>query len=147
MAESSAHTFTASLHWEGGRDGAGQLQTAALRTAISVRAALSGPGQGTSPEELLLGAAAGCYAITLAGLLQRMRIPVASLHLLSEATVEAGGTLRVVRIVHRPRVTLGPGADVARARSAPALAEEHCMISRAIRGNVEVAVEPELIPG
>jgi len=147
-AGSSSHALSVSLRWEGGQAGAGRLATAGLGEAsVGAPTTLGGSGQGTSPEELLLASAAGCYAITLAGILERMRLPVAGIELRSEADVEAGPPLHLASILHRPLLRLGPGGDAARARRAALLAEEHCMISRAVRGNVLVRVEAEIVTG
>ncbi len=149
MPETEAeHTFEVDLQWRGGRLGTGSLRGAGLQTGVSVPAAIGGPGSGSNPEELLAGAAAVCYAITLAALLERMRLPLAAdITLHSQLSVEAGPPLRVVRVVHRPTIRLAPGADVERARRAAVQAEEYCLVSKALRGNVELLVEPEILVG
>ena len=137
--------FDIHLEWQGGRLGAGTVRAGGMQTGVSVPASMGGPGSGTNPEELLASAAATCYAITLAALLERMRLPLAAdIALRSQLTVDVGPPLRVVRLVHRPTVRLARGADVERARRAAVQAEEYCLVSRAVRGNVEILVEPDI---
>ena len=139
------HTFEIDLEWQGGRLGTGTVRAGGLRTGVSVPASMGGPGSGSNPEELLVSAAATCYAITLAALLERMRLPLAAdIALRSRLSVEDGPPLRAVRLVHQPIVRLAPGADLERARRAAMQAEEYCLVSRALRGNVGIRVEPEV---
>lgn len=140
--------FALRASWQGGRLGEGRIKTRALDTAVSVPAELGGPGAGTNPEELLLAAAANCYMIALASLLERKELGAASFECTSEGTVvRDGGRLQFRRIVHRPVIVLD-GADEARqtlAKQCAARAEKACMISQALKGNVEVTVEPQVI--
>lgn len=142
------HRFVLSARWQGGRNGEGEIAVGQLRTAVSAPAELDGPGVGTNPEEMLTGAAATCYLITLAAVLERRELPVTGISLVTEGVVNTEGGLRFERILHRPRIGLRAGAtaeQVERARQAAERAEQACMISRAVRGNVEVLVEPEVV--
>ncbi len=49
---------------------------------------MNGPGEGTNPDEMLLGAAATCFVITYAAMLERANIEKESLTLSSEARVD-----------------------------------------------------------
>ena len=49
---------------------------------------MDGPGAGTNPDEMLLGAAATCYIITLAAMLERSGIHQEALTMESEAIVD-----------------------------------------------------------
>ena len=72
---------------------------------------MEGPGEGTNPDEMLLGAAATCYIITLAAMLERALIPVAELTLDSEGIVEVmRGIITYRTIIHRPTITLTSAA-------------------------------------
>lgn len=145
MAE---HRFILTARWNGGRNGAGEIAAGNLRSAVSVPKELNGPGVGTNPEELLLGAASTCYLITLSAILERRELPVADLALTSEGTVSTEGGVHFQKIVHRPRIRLSSGATPEQresARQAAEQAEHACMISKAVRGNVTVSVEPEVL--
>ena len=63
---------------------------------------MGGPGTGTNPDEMLLGAASTCYLITLAAMLERSDITPDELTLESEATVDVtNNVFTYERIVHK----------------------------------------------
>lgn len=107
---------------------------------------MGGPGVGTNPDEMLLGAAATCYLITLAAMMERASLPVASLALESEGIVDVTNNIFTYRrIVHRPQVQLAADATESQIEQALRLAEQaetSCMISRAVAGNVTLSTEP-----
>jgi peroxiredoxin-like protein len=149
MAEKETFRFTLQGSWSGGRLGVGTVATGGLTAQVSIPAEMGGPGVGTNPDELLLAAAANCYLITLASVLDNRRLPVRRLTLASEGEVEReGGRLTYRRIVHRPLIELdGELSEEARetALLGAERAEKACMISQAVRGNVEVAVEAKVL--
>ncbi|GAA3313131.1 hypothetical protein GCM10020331_002520 [Ectobacillus funiculus] len=49
---------------------------------------MDGPGIGTNPDEMLLGAAATCYIITLAAMMERSQLDKAGLTMTSEGIVD-----------------------------------------------------------
>lgn len=101
------HRFHLSANWTGGRNSVGEINAGNLKTQISIPPEMDGPGIGTNPDEMLLGAAATCYIITLAAMLERRNIPVASLTQNSEGIVEVDkGVITYKKIIHRPNVVL-----------------------------------------
>ncbi|MCP3780582.1 OsmC family protein [Paenibacillus sp. MZ03-122A] len=140
------HTFLLKADWNGGRNSDGYIEAGQLRTAISIPAEMGGPGVGTNPDEMLLGAAATCYLITLAAMMERASLPVASLALESEGIVDVTNNIFTYRrIVHRPQVQLAADATESQIEQALRLAEQaetSCMISRAVAGNVALSTEP-----
>lgn len=139
------HKFELNASWTGGRNGEGSISVGNLQSAVSVPADMQGPGVGTNPEEMLLGAAATCYLITLAAIFENRGLPVAELTMTTEGIVSTDGGLRFEKIVHRPAIMLAADATAEQAEAARAAAEraeQACMISKAVRGNVEVTVEP-----
>jgi organic hydroperoxide reductase OsmC/OhrA len=92
-----------------------------------------------SPEELIVGATAACYALTLMAVAAARRIPL--------RVVEAEGSGHVERHQHGPyeftvievdaRIETEPGFEEA-AQAAAALAEEQCVVSRALETPVHV---------
>ncbi|QDY82332.1 OsmC family protein [Paenibacillus polymyxa] len=140
------HTFLLKADWNGGRNSDGRIEAGQLRTAISIPAEMGGPGVGTNPDEMLLGAAATCYLITLAAMMERAGLPVVSLTLESEGIVDVTNNIFTYRrIVHRPRVLLSVEATDVQIEQALRLAEQaesSCMISRAVAGNVALSTEP-----
>ncbi|MGD8190895.1 OsmC family protein [Brevibacillus ginsengisoli] len=143
----SGHLFHMEAEWQGGRLSTGAIKGEGLQASISVPAELGGPGQGTNPEELLISSAMTCYTITLAAILEKRKIPFQSLTVRSEGklTVEEGN-LGFREIIHRPIIRLMEQSEEIRqnANHAAHRAEQVCMISKAIRGNVEIKVEPTI---
>ncbi len=147
MAE---HAFHYHADWPGGRNVVGDMRCGQLTGKISIAPGMGGPGIGTNPDEMLLGAAATCYVMTLAAIIERAHLAIGALSLDSSIVVDVTqGVYACKRIVHAPRITLAPGTtDVDRARLTQIAesAERYCMVSKALRGNVEIRVEPVFEP-
>ncbi|MGC4376616.1 OsmC family protein [Fictibacillus sp. Mic-4] len=142
MAE---HHFYLKADWPGLRNDVGKIETANLKTKVSIPPEMDGPGVGTNPDEMLLGAAATCYIITLAAMMERSGLEKVSLTMESEGIVDVTkGIITYKKIIHRPRIVLNKDATEKDQRLAQRLAEKaetSCMISRAVKGNVEIALE------
>jgi len=139
------HIFTLSGDWKGGLNGAGAISVGALQAEIATPVELGGTGQGTNPEEMLLGAAATCYMITLGAILAKRAYPIRALAIRSEATYSSEGGLTCESIVHRPTIELEAGASESQrdeAIKAAHRAEKACMVTKALTGNVVISVEP-----
>lgn len=143
------HHFYLKAEWPGGRNSVGFIHAGNLQTQISIPTEMDGPGIGTNPDEMLLGAAATCYLITLAASLERSDIEIASLSLSSEAIVDVtNGIFTFRKIIHRPHVVLKKEQEpkqMEKIKRLVELAEKNCMISKAINGNVEVELEPNMM--
>jgi len=139
------HSFHLSADWPGLRNDVGTIETANLTTKISIPPEMDGPGIGTNPDEMLLGAAATCYIITLAAMLERSKIEKESLTMTSEGIVDiTNGVITYKKIIHRPHLVLQSGIDMDMAKKLAYKAESSCMISRALKGNVEIALEANI---
>ncbi|PUB14624.1 OsmC family protein [Paenisporosarcina sp. OV554] len=133
------HSFHLTANWPGLRNDVGTIETANLHTKISIPPEMDGPGIGTNPDEMLLGAAATCYIITLAAMLERSKINKNSLTMTSEGIVDiSNGIITYKKIIHRPHLILQSEKDLALAQKLARKAESSCMISRALKGNVEI---------
>lgn len=143
------HPFHLKAVWNGGRNSEGHIDAGGLKSVISIPQEMGGPGTGTNPDEMLLGAAATCYVITLAAMLERSDITPYELTLESEATVDVTNNIFTYeRIVHRPRIVLQADAtesDEVKAERLAHKAEESCMISRAVAGNVSIETQPVIV--
>lgn len=143
------HPFHLKAVWNGGRNSEGTIDAGGLKSVISIPQEMGGPGTGTNPDEMLLGAASTCYLITLAAMLERSDIKPHELTLESEATVDVTNNIFTYeRIVHRPRIVLQSNATEAELTKADRLAhkaEESCMISRAVAGNVTIETQPVIV--
>lgn len=139
------HHFHLTADWPGNRNDVGQIETGELKTKISIPDAMDGPGVGTNPDEMLLGAAATCYIITLAAMLERSHIAKVSLTMESEGIVDVtNGVFTYDAIIHRPKLLLPSDLsdrDLEKAQRLAEKAEGSCMITRALAGNVKVSLE------
>lgn len=139
MAE---HVFHLKANWPGLRNDVGEIEADNLKTKISIPSEMDGPGVGTNPDEMLLGAAATCYIITLAAMMERSGLQKEALLMESEGIVDVtNGVFTYKKIIHRPQIVLKADAGVKDINLAGKLAkkaETSCMISRAIQGNVEI---------
>jgi peroxiredoxin-like protein len=142
MAE---HHFILEADWPGLRNDSGEIHTKNLNTQISIPEEMDGPGIGTNPDEMLLGAAATCYIITLAAMMERSQLEKEGLRLRSEGIVDVtNGIFTYKKIIHRPFIILKDTAtdnEIELAQKLAQKAETSCMISRAIKGNVEIELE------
>ena len=142
MAE---HHFHLKANWPGLRNDIGTIDAGQLKTQISIPKEMDGPGIGTNPDEMLLGAASTCYIITLAAMLERSKIEKENLSLESVGVVDVtNGVFTYKKIIHRPTIHLKDSAtekEMNLARKLAEKAEKSCMISRAIMGNVELELE------
>ncbi|MFJ8244919.1 OsmC family protein [Peribacillus asahii] len=145
----TVHHFHLQAHWPDGRNGSGTISSGQLQTKISIPPEMDGPGIGTNPDEMLLGAAATCYIITLAAMLERSNIEKTDLHMNSEGIVDVtNGVFTYKKIIHRPTLTLSSTAterDREKAKKLAIKAESSCMISKAVRGNVDIELEVTLL--
>ncbi|GAB1809084.1 OsmC family protein [Priestia megaterium] len=141
------HHFHLQANWPGGRNEVGTIESGQLKTQISIPPEMDGPGVGTNPDEMLLGAAATCYIITLAAMLERSGIHQEALTMESEAVVDVtNGVFTYEKIIHKPHVIITPELTDQEEKISRLIkkAETSCMISRAIQGNVEIELEPRL---
>lgn len=142
------HYFHLKANWPGNRNDIGNIHAKNLQTKISIPTEMDGPGVGTNPDEMLLGAATTCYIITLAAMLERSHIEKVSLVVDSSAVVDVtNGIFTYKKIIHRPTLVLVNENDSKMATRLLIKAEETCMISKALKGNVEIELELTLLVG
>ena len=135
-------TFGVKALWSGvGRDGEGSLALGEESLTYSAPASMGGKGTGTSPEELLLAAVTACYSGTLMRVLQRERLPAASLRVETSGLVEQyPEAARFARITVNPAIV---GGDVEREgeyRAAAIQARDRCFIGSTVRDSLEYVV-------
>lgn len=140
------HYFHLKADWPGNRNDVGTIQAENLQTKVSIPTEMEGPGIGTNPDEMLLGAATTCYIITLAAMLERSQIEKSSLMVESSAVVDVtNGIFTYKQIIHRPTLEIVKETDFKMANRLLKKAEDTCMISKALKGNVEIVLEPTLL--
>ncbi|MGR9048414.1 OsmC family protein [Halobacillus faecis] len=141
------HHFHLKANWPGGRNEVGYIESEKLKTKISIPKEMDGPDVGTNPDEMLLGAAATCYIISLAAMVERAELPLEEMDMQSEGMVDVtDGVFTYQKIIHKPRVVLRAEADekdLSKLNRLIEKAEKSCMISKAIQGNVELEMEAD----
>lgn len=136
------HVFKLETAWNGGRNDSGEINCGQLQTTVSIPKEMNGPGIGTNPDEMLLGAAATCYLISLATMLEYSKVK-ASLSLQSEGIVQTSDNIYTYKkITHNIQIFLQEDTEknIRIANKLANKAEQNCMISKALRGNVEITV-------
>jgi organic hydroperoxide reductase OsmC/OhrA len=100
-----------------------------------------------NPEELLVASLSACHKLWYLHLCSDAGIVVRSYldHAEGEMEETADGPGRFVRVVLHPQVTLGPGADIEKARELHHAAHAQCFIANSV--NFPVQTEPEIIQG
>lgn len=103
-----------------------------------------GPGDAWSPEHLLLAAVETCFLFTLRAVAEASRVPFTALELTAEGTVDRqDGVIRFTEIVLRPRLTLAPGGDPARALRVMEKSEKACLVSASL--STPIRLVPEVV--
>ncbi len=142
------HDYPVSVQWAGGRDGNGTVTSkhSGTEIPIAVPPEFQGPGGGASPEELLTSAIASCYTITFGIIAANRKIPVSSIHVEAVGQVEqAGAQFTYKSVTVRPAITLDAAATDEQMKLAEEMAHKadlYCIITNAVRGKVEIIVEP-----
>ncbi|RMD64966.1 MAG: OsmC family peroxiredoxin [Alphaproteobacteria bacterium] len=153
------HRYEATLTWTGAESGpvrdyggysrAYRIDIAGKPPLVgSADAAFRGDPAVHNPEDLLLAAISACHMLTYLALCARGGIEVVAYSDRAEGTmVQEGGGGRFIEAVLRPRVTLAPGSDAARAEALHATAHRDCFIAASlnfpVRTEARTTVQPE----
>lgn len=140
----TVQSYDVTTTWSAAPGSVGSLIASGLTSDISIPTDLGGPGVGTNPEELLLAAAAGCYLITLRTILTNRGVSYSQIELNSRGFVENDHGLRFDRIEHHPLIVLESSADEDKVKQLAMHAVHACMVSSALRGNVNLTVIPKV---
>lgn len=142
------HDFNVTTHWSGGRESVGNLNGDVLTEQISIPAGLGGNGTGTNPDELLVSAAASCYIISLAAVLERAGFESIEIEQFSSGTaLFENSKFKMDTITHYPIISVKSTQKEQLAKKLDKLlkiADNNCMISNSIRGNVNVKIQPKI---
>lgn len=144
------HDYPVSVEWTGGRDGKGKVSAEHSNVSfdVAVPAEFQGPGGGTNPEELLTSAISSCYLMTFAIIAANRKIPVESMKVDATGQVEQNGpSFKYVSITVRPWITLSADATDDQMKIAEDMAhkaDSYCIVTNAVRNNVEITVDPQV---
>ncbi len=100
------------------------------------------PDGKTSPEELIAAAHASCYAMALSNTLAEMGHEPEELHVNATCTLDLG-SLKITTMVLDVSGRV-PGLDEEGFRSATEQADQTCPVTNALRGNLEIQINPSL---
>ncbi|MCE9557524.1 MAG: OsmC family protein [Armatimonadetes bacterium] len=145
------HEYPVSVSWAGGREGAGTVlsERSGTTCTLGVPPEFQGTGIGTNPEELLAGSIAACYSITFGIVASMKKLPFTGVETKAVGMVEQVGASFVYKsIVLRPVITLSSDAtdeQVAAAEDVAHKADGYCLITNAVRGKLEITVEPTVV--
>ena len=127
------HDFKVKTSWQGGRNNVGNVQGDILSENISIPASLGGVGIGTNPDEMLVSAASSCYIISLAATLERAKFTDISIEQQSIGTACLNnGKFSMSKIAQLEK----------RLPKLITIADNNCMISNAVRNNVDIKIYP-----
>lgn len=137
----------AEVVWKGDLpSGSGNLDLAssgALTGAeVSFPTRSESPNGNTSPEELIAGAHASCYAMALSNVLAEGGNTAEQLDVNATCTLDLQA-LKITTMVLDVRGNV-PGLDEEDFRSAAEEAEQACPVSNALRGNVDIQLNATL---
>src|SRR5690625_1954659 len=97
---------------------------------------------------MLLCVSAICYVITLAAMIERASLTLKEISLTSEGIVDVTyGVSTYKKILHRPHIVLNITATDNNYKKLSELiekADKSCMISRALKGNVTIELQPTI---
>lgn len=147
MRHLAHHQFPVQVKWTGGRDSVGEVTGNHIQHKISIPSELGGVGIGTNPDELLVSAAASCMTISLAATLERAHLTPIAINMQSygEAQFEQQ-RFKMVKIIHKPEIIVDQLSKKdqieKRLSQLIKIADQNCMISNSVRGNVAVETEP-----
>lgn len=147
------HEYPVTVNWTGGRDGKGEVRAdrSGTENPISVPPEFQGPGNGTNPEELLASAVASCYSITFGIIASNRKLNFTNLQTKATGYVnQEGATFTYTKVVLTPTITLPSGSTEDQLKLAEDIAHKadlYCIITNAIRGKVEIEIQPNIVQG
>jgi osmotically inducible protein OsmC len=135
----------ASATWHGTlKEGTGSVKGTGFEAGFTFASRFEGNGKGTTPEELIGAAQAGCFSMFLSAQLTKEGKPPTSIE--TTATVTLGDGPTVTKIV-LDTVAVVPGIDKALFDEKVAFSKANCPISKALAAVPELVVNASLKAG
>jgi lipoyl-dependent peroxiredoxin len=125
--------------------GTAKAGTGAFTLPVTFPHRIGEPEGGTSPEELIAGAHATCYAMVIAATLGRKSASARQMHVTCTVTADKGDAgIKIVtsnlKLVAEGLVGIDAPAFTAAAKEA----EGKCPVSNALRGNLAITVDVDV---
>jgi organic hydroperoxide reductase OsmC/OhrA len=146
------HHYEVQTRWRKAADAAANAMNHRLefsgRPAIDASGApqFKGDAGRVNPEELFVAALVSCQMLSYLALAARSGIEVLAYDDSATGTMTiADKRMRITEVRLRPRITIAPGSDEAKARSLVEAAHETCFVANSVACAVEV--EPEVVVG
>ena len=147
------HRFDARLTWRKGAAGVAAHNhevSFAGRPSIEVSAASQYKGDPSrlNPEELFLASLASCQMLSYLAFAARAGIDVVAYDDAAQAKLAiVERRMRIAAVALRPRITIAPGQDAAKAHALVESAHAACFIANSVACPVEVEAEIVVTPG
>jgi organic hydroperoxide reductase OsmC/OhrA len=101
-----------------------------------------GPGGVWSPETLFVAALADCFVLTFRGVTRAVKFEWRTVECSVEGVLEkAAGVTQFTRYVTKAKLTVAPGADLAKAKQLLERAEHLCLIANSLKGTRSIETE------
>jgi len=140
---------SATVQWRGGiKDGIGKIstQTGALKDVPYGFASRFENGAGTSPEELIGAAHAGCFTMAFAMMLTQHELTAESIETKATVTLEADSDGYSINHCHLEMTAKIPGASMETFTNLSTAAKNGCPVSKLISGHAQVTLDAKLLP-
>jgi lipoyl-dependent peroxiredoxin len=139
-------TRRASAEWKGGLKGQGNFSgQTGLAGQYNFTSRFEEGTTGSNPEELLAAADAACFSMALAFALAKEGHEPASVKTDADCSIEKQGEgWKITRIVLRSRVA-GSSVDPGKFQSIAQATKEGCPVSTALKGNVQIELDAQLV--
>jgi organic hydroperoxide reductase OsmC/OhrA len=148
----AVHRYEVQTHWRKPADASTNAMNHRLelagRPAIDASGAPQFKGDPTkaNPEELFVAALVSCQMLSYLALAARGGVDVLAYDDTGAGTMTiADKRMRITEVRLRPRITIAPGSDEAKARALVATAHDACFVANSVACAVEV--EPEIVVG
>jgi len=139
---------TARATWAGSMtEGAGKITAGSglFKDALySAKGRFEGGVPGTTPEELVAAAHAGCYTMAIGFGLMRANMPAKSIDTICDVEIvmgSAGADITKSALTCRVEV---PGADAAKVREIAEGAKKNCPVSKALAGVRDISLSVDV---
>lgn len=138
-------TRTASAEWKGGlRGGTGSFKGQTGLAGSYNFGSRFQDAAGSNPEELLAAAEAACFSMALGAGLEKEGLVPTSIQTTAACTVEKVGEGFKITTMKLSVTAIVPGADDAKFQAIAAATKDGCLVSGALKGNVQIELDAKL---